>query len=121
MKSYTLFLILFVLKLSVSQSELDKYSIDLFVDMLEKEGLFDIIQAIKNSYGQDVAIISCEELCKNNTVNCQKVVKEYMPIKQTRAGISSSIEEILMRKFPSTEAKLIAKRIIKEVEKLNNN
>ena len=42
-----------------------------------------------------------------------------MPDTQARAW--DSIEDILMRKFPSTEAKLIAKRIFKEVEKLNNN
>ena len=119
MKSYTLFLILFIIKLSVSQSELDNYSIDSFIDNLKDEGLFDIIYSIKYSYGQDVAIISCEELSKNNSVNCKKVVLEYMPCRPTRSSMVN-IDTILMRKFPLIEAKLIAKRIIKRVEKFNN-
>ena len=43
-----------------------------------KKKLFYIIQSIKVSYGDDVAIISCEELNKNHCGNCKKLVKENM-------------------------------------------
>ena len=42
-----------------------------------------------------------------------------MPCHPTR-GELLNIDKILMRKFPLIEAKLIAKRIIKRVEKFNN-
>ena len=61
MKSITLFLILFITPFS-TMINLDDYSINTFIDRLKKEGLFDLIFQIKKAYGQDVAIISCEEL-----------------------------------------------------------
>ena len=56
----------------------DDYSIISFKDRMKNEGLFDLIQSIKDFYGQDVAIISCEELNKNHCGNCQKLVTDYM-------------------------------------------
>ena len=49
------------------------------MDQLKSKGLFEIIEHIKKIYGQDVAIISCEEINKNYEGNCKKLVTEYMP------------------------------------------
>ena len=45
---------------------------------MKRNGLFKIIESIKETYGQDLAIISCEELNKNCKGNCKKLVTEYM-------------------------------------------
>ena len=79
MKSIILFLILFITLLTISKSIMDDFSIEPFKDKMQKEGLFDIILSIKEFYGQDIAIISCEELNKNNSGNCRKLVIDYMP------------------------------------------
>ena len=78
MKSISLFLTLFITILTVSNSIFDDFSINRFITYLKNKGLFNIIQSIKVSYGDDVAIISCEELNKNNCGNCRRVVKENM-------------------------------------------
>ena len=78
MKSITLSLILFATILAISKSILDNYSIEPFLESLKEEGLFDIILSIKQSYGQDVAVISCEELKQDHGGNCKKAVKDYM-------------------------------------------
>ncbi len=79
MKSIILFLILFITLLTISKSIMDDFSIEPFKDKMQEEGLFDIILSIKEFYGQDIAIISCEELNKNNCGNCRKLVIDYMP------------------------------------------
>ena len=79
MKSIILFLILFITLLTISKSIMDDFSIEPFKDKMQEEGLFDIILSIKEFYGQDIAIISCEELNKNNSGNCRKLVIDYMP------------------------------------------
>ena len=121
MKSLILFLILFIIKSSVSESNIDNYSIDLFIKTLKDEQLFEIIQSIKYFYGQDVAIISCEELNKNHCGNCKRVVIEYMPdyTKTLKSQSEITILKILMKKFPKEKANLIRKKIIKEAKKRN--
>ena len=52
------------------------YSIDPFLDYLQETGYYDIIQAIKIYYGDDIAIDVCEELTKSN--DCETVVMIYM-------------------------------------------
>ena len=47
---------------------------------MKSEGLFDIISQIKFSYGQDIAIISCEELNKNNCGHYKELVTAYIPM-----------------------------------------
>ena len=47
MKSITLFLILFVIKSSVLQTNQNKYTFNTFIDKLKKEGTFEIILSIK--------------------------------------------------------------------------
>ncbi len=78
MKSFTLFLIILIISFT-TMVNIDEYSINEFKDWMEREGLFDIILSIKNAYGQDVSIISCEELNKDNCGNWKKLVVDYMP------------------------------------------
>ena len=78
MKLYTIFLILFLILSIKTKSILDLYSIEAFKDTLKRNGVFKIIESIKETYGQDLAIISCEELNKNCKGNCKKLVTEYM-------------------------------------------
>ena len=79
MKLNTLFLIPFLILSIKTDIDLDSYSIEDFIDYEKKNGLFEIIKSIKMTYGQDVAIISCEELNGNCKGNCKKLVIEYMP------------------------------------------
>ena len=81
MKLITLFQIIFLIKSIKSIDLMKGLSIEPFKDSLKENGLFEIIQSIKNVYGQDVAIISCEELNKNHNGNCKKLVTEYMSSK----------------------------------------
>ena len=78
MKSFILYLILFITSLASLNTLFDDYSISTTIEILKKDGLFDIIASIKRVYGQDLAIISCEELNKNLCGNCKKVVRDYM-------------------------------------------
>ena len=79
MKLNILFLIPFLILSIKTEIDLDSYSIDAFIEYEIKNGLFEIIKSIKMIYGQDVAIISCEELNGNCKGNCKKLVTEYMP------------------------------------------
>ena len=78
MKSIALFLILLITPFTIMVN-IDDFSINQFINSLKEEGLFELILQIKGIYGQDVAIISCEELNKNNCGNCQNLVMHYMP------------------------------------------
>ena len=136
MKSLTLFLILFIIKSTVSQNKLIKYSIDPFIDNLKKDGNFTIIQSIKAEFGDDVAIISCEEIKNKQSGNCKKVVKEYMfifppVIKKYSPGPKSNnkptpnlsnvnkvaLQKILNKNFTKKKAKLLYDKIIKKCKK----
>ena len=81
MNSFTLFLIVLIIPFT-TMINIDDYSINEFKDGMQRDGLFDIILSIKNAYGQDVAIISCEELNKKNKVNCKRLVTEYMDLSE---------------------------------------
>ena len=78
MKINNLFLVLLLITSIKLNDNMDSYSIDTFKAHLKENGLFGIIQSIKVFYGQDVAIISCEELNINNKGNCKKLITEYM-------------------------------------------
>ena len=78
MKSLTLFLILFIIKSSVSQSKLKNYSVNTFISNLKSQGTFNIIKSVKFQCGDDVAIITCETINKNYSGNCKRLVIEYM-------------------------------------------
>ena len=75
----TKFLIFFLIISIKTESELDSYSIEVFKEYVKNNGLFEIILSIKMIYGQDVAIISCEELNEKCKGNCKRLVLEYMP------------------------------------------
>ena len=78
MKLNVLFLTLLLIASIKSNNVLDPYSIEGFKEYLIENGLFEIIQTIKYFFGQDVAIISCEELNPNYNGNCKKLVTDYM-------------------------------------------
>ena len=123
MKSITLF---FLIKSAISKLDLESYSINLFKNWLKKEHLFDIIQSIKGAYGEDVAIISCEELCTNHGGNCEKLVKDYIYVPESPSRVSNSIvptiQKILSKKYPlEKEAKLKADKIKAKAKKKGIN
>ena len=139
MKLISLFLLLFLIISINSESLLDAYSINLFIKNLQNNGLFDIIKSIKKVYGQDVAIISCEELNEKGKGNCKKLVSEYMPLRARTRSIESveCIEnlyfsriiknsnnifdikkDILKRKYNENEATIIYNKIIKRAGNL---
>ena len=95
MKLISLFLLL-VLTISInSESLLDDYSINIFIKDLKNNGLFEIIETIKKIYGQDVAIISCEELNENRKGNCKRLVTEYMkPVQSKKMILGTQSEEV---------------------------
>ena len=74
MKSLILFLILFIIKSSISKTNLNKYSINLFIDDLKRKGDFEIIKSIKKECSTDVAIITCQVLNEGNCGQCPSVV-----------------------------------------------
>ena len=139
MKSISIFLLLFIIKSSISNESIDDYSMDRFINSLKNEGFYETILSIKKKFGQDLAIIICEELNNNSYGNCKRLVKEYMPsfptikiiksdyiiykkyningtlIKKTKYNWDK-LKEILRRKFSPEEAEIIAERIIARVE-----
>ena len=142
MKLISLFLLLFLLISINSENQLDTFSIDNFIKDLKNDGLFEIIETIKSVYGQDVAIISCEELNENHKGNCKRLVIEYMrPRASTRYvdeeeakcikilnfskiikksdSIFDIMKDILRKKYYESKATLIYNRIKKKVLNLN--
>ncbi len=94
----SLFLILLLTLSITSENQLNNYSIDSFKDVLKEEGIFQVIESIKKAYGQDVAIISCEEIVGKCKGNCKRLVTEYIspsisdkkPKSQTTTKIGNS-------------------------------
>ena len=119
MNSFTLFLILFIIPFT-AMVKLEVYSIDSFKERMQKEGLFDMIQSIKDVYGQDVAIISCEELNKNYSGNCKRLVTEYMgsniDIREIEIPDKGVLTNILLKNYPPEESNLLSDRIIQSVK-----
>ena len=141
MKLNILFLILLLILSIKTESIYDSYSIETFMDYQKRNGLFEIIESIKKIYGQDVAIISCEEINEKNKGNCKKLVTDYMiggkiptfsPITVPNLNLicikglilSSYIKQsyyhyvikrILRKKFNENQTNLIYKKIMKRV------
>ena len=102
MNSIKLFLILFIVPFILSDE--DSFSINPFIERLKNEGLLGIIELIKFDYGQDVAIISCEELKKNISGNCKRLVLEYIPNYDNKAitrGLPSTFMKLSLRNIKS--------------------
>ena len=133
MKLINHFLILFLILSITSENLLDNYSIDPFLNDLKSNGLFEIILSIKKVYGQDVAIISCEELNENRQGNCKKLVTEYMdPYKNKVLKVQNSLDEgnldsnkklempfldfVLSKNFNSEKSKLISNKIKEKIK-----
>ena len=133
MKLINHFLILFLILSITSENLLDNYSIDPFLNDLKSNGLFEIILSIKKVYGQDVAIISCEELNENRQGNCKKLVTEYMdPYKNKVLKVQNSPDEgnldsnkklempfldfVLSKNFNSEKSKLISNKIKEKIK-----
>ena len=91
MKLITYFMILFLMISITSESLIDSFSID--QNDLKSNDLFEIILSIKEVYGQDVAIISCEELIENWVGNCKRLVTEYMDLFEIPKSPESPIPE----------------------------
>ena len=130
MKSIKLFLILFIVPLILSDE--DSFTINPFIEELKNEGLFDIIASIKQYFGQDVAIISCEELYPNNSGNCKRLVLDYIPDYEInrrtllpgseklspeliKSKIKETIKNILNKKFTIEESSLITDNIVSKI------
>ena len=52
------------------------FSIDTLLDYLQEKGYYDIIQAVKTYFGDDIAIDVCKEFVQSN--HCEEVVRVYM-------------------------------------------
>ena len=72
---YLFYMILLLSNVEVKGGD---YSIDALLDFLQENGYYDIIQSIKNIFGDDIAIDVCKELAKSN--NCEEVVRVYMTV-----------------------------------------
>jgi len=132
MKSLSLFLILFIIISSISNTELENYSVNVFIDFLKNEGTFEIILSIKKECGQDIAILSCEEINENHCGNCRKVVIYYMPefppqgadpSGETHHSLSKDLKDdlynALKKKFPQSIADSKYDKIISKAENSN--
>ena len=102
MKLTTPFLFLILIISINSESKMNSFSIDTFKDYLENNGLFEVIQSIKYAYGQDVAIISCEELNRNCNGNCKKLVTDYMKKKPEKPSRNDKETKIKLNKISGT-------------------
>ena len=112
MKLNVLYLVLLLITSIKSNNVLDSYSIEVFKDYLKENGLFEIIQTIKNFYGQDVAIICCEELNQNYNGNCKKLVTDYMEEKTENANVNESNENPEENDEKSNEESIIPSQSI---------
>ena len=115
MKLNVLFLVLLLITSIKSNNALDPYSIEGFKAYLIENGLFEIIQSIKYIYGQDVAIISCEELTNIYNKNCKKLVIDYMEEKPENkdAGSHRLLTESY-KNFENSDEEFIASSQSKE-------
>ena len=112
MKLISLFLLLFLIITIKSKSFLDAYSIDQFIKDLKENGVLEIIESIKNFYGQDIAIISCEELNKNRKGNCKKLVTEYMKSRNEGTILKpQSIEEKCIKNLKFAQIMKVSYRV----------
>ena len=118
MKLNTVFLFLLLILSIKTESKLDQYSIEPFKEYIKSNGLFDIIKIIKNTYGQDVAIISCEELNEKNKGNCKKLVTEHMENADVPTSGQISNPKPALKKINCT--KELISFILKFIEKFFN-
>ena len=70
------YLFCIILILSNIEVQGTTYSIDALLDYLQETEYYEIIEAIKNAFGDDIAIDVCKQLTKSN--DCEQVVRIYM-------------------------------------------
>ena len=86
---YLLYMMLLMSNIEVLRGD---YSIDSFLDYLQESEYYNLIQAIKNNFGDDVAMDVCKELFKSN--DCETVVRVYMT---NDSGSGSSTKSKIQR------------------------
>ena len=92
------------------------YSIDEFLDYLHETGYYDIIQNVKISYGNEVAINLCLGLTHNFL--CEEVVRVYMaPSGSCPIDPKTPIEDVL-KEIKASE--YFKKEIVKLYEEVND-
>ena len=82
---YLFYMLLLLSNIEVLRGD---YSIDTLLNYLQEKGYYDIIQAVKIYFGNDVAIDVCKELVKSN--QCDIVVRIYMTTETTTPDIDGS-------------------------------
>ena len=65
-----------VLILSNIEVQGGSFSIDYMLEYLQETGYWNLIQAIKNEFGDDIAIDVCKELVES--FDCETIVRVYM-------------------------------------------
>ena len=106
---YLLYMMLLMSNIEIIRGD---YSIDTFLDYLQKSEYYNLIQTIKNIFGDDVAIDVCKELVKSN--DCETVVKVYMtkesgtgPRPKIKRHIDASIFEEIIEYFENKYTNII--------------
>ena len=72
---YTIILLLALLVLTKEDLQ-DNYSIDSFLNYVQKMGFFGLLNDIKCQISTDVAIDFCKELC--SSPHCEELIRQYM-------------------------------------------
>ena len=78
------YLFCMILILSNIEVQGTTFSIGALLDYLQETGYYEIIQAIKNSFGDDIAIDVCKELTNSN--DCEEIVRVYMVFTPDNGG-----------------------------------
>ena len=75
----------------VNGDSFSHYQISTFLDYLYQNGYFDLLVKVKDSFGDYITIIFCQELFNN--MMCEDVVKIYIPgVSKSRGGNEESFE-----------------------------
>ena len=72
MKAFIFLILILVNSIHLQES----YGLDVFINLLIENGIYDFLAAIKCDFGDDVAIETCLQLYPTN--DCQQVVIVYM-------------------------------------------
>ena len=88
---YLFFMMLLLSNIEVQGGD---YSIDTFLDYLQEKGYYELIQEIKNAFGDDVAIAVCKELVQSN--DCEIVVRVYMETHNSFDWNEPSLDEKIL-------------------------
>ena len=107
----------------IALNGLDESSINFFLNYLLETGYYDVIEAVKKVYGNDIAIEVCKEFLQSN--DCEEFVKVYLSneAKAKRAPSYTSFyikieenskiknEELISQEFDKAEVKIVDTKI----------